>query len=419
MRSTLAKLAVFVLATALLIAALPAAPAAAADTVGDEFAFAAALNDVRAGVGLAPVAVEARLVDVARGWSGHMAATNTLAHNPSVADQAPSNWQRLGENVGYGGSVDQIHRALVASPGHYANIVNPAFNFVGIGVVHSGTRVWVTQVFMQAPSGVVVQAASAGSAGDAGAATSGDGYRIIASTGGVYDFATATSPGVVPGGSRIVGGAATPSRNGYWAVAEDGTIHARGDAGDFGGLGGTPLSAPIVGMAATPTGGGYWLLGRDGGVFTFGDAGFFGSTGDLRLNQPVVGMTASPTGRGYWFVASDGGIFAFGDAGFFGSTGDMRLNQPIVGMTSTPSGSGYWLVARDGGIFSFGDAGFFGSTGDIVLNQPIVGMAPSASGQGYRFVAADGGIFAFGDAGFAGSGGGMGLGRTVVGMFAG
>ena len=434
MRSLICKLAGAAVAATVLLSASPvraalpfsndhAVPsglltqAAAADTLGDEESFFSQLNGLRASLGLPALAMEVRLVEISRGWSGQMAAVNTLSHNPSLSAQAPSNWQRLGENVGYGGSVDSIHRALVNSPGHYANMVNRNFNFVGIGVVRSGERVWVTQAFMQAPTGNVVTASSVLS-GSTGGAT-GDGYRIVASTGGVFDFGTSAGFGGVPGGSRIVGAAPTPSRNGYWAVAEDGTVHARGDAGNFGGLGGTPLSAPIVGIAATPSGGGYWLLGRDGGVFTFGDAGFFGSTGNLRLNRPVVGMTASPTGRGYWFVASDGGIFAFGDAEFLGSTGDIRLNQPIVGMAASPSGRGYWLVARDGGIFAFGDSEFFGSTGDIRLNQPIVGMAPSRTGRGYRFVAADGGIFAFGDAGFSGSGGGMGLGQTVVGMLAG
>ena len=434
MRSLIVKLAGAALAATLLLTLAPAqaelspdnstampsallTQAAGADTLGDELSFATQLNDLRAGLGLPALAMEVRLVEISRAWSGQMAAANSLSHNPNLASQAPSNWQRLGENVGFGGSVDSIHRALVNSPGHYANMVNRSFNFVGIGVVRAGDRVWVTQAFMQAPTGNVVQTAS--SAAPAGTTAAGDGYRIVASTGGVYDFGTAAGFGGVPGGSRIVGAAPTPSRNGYWAVAADGTVHARGDAGDHGGLGGTPLSAPIVGMAATPSGGGYWLLGRDGGIFAFGDADFFGSTGDMRLNQPVVGMTASPTGKGYWFVAADGGIFAFGDAAFHGSTGDIRLNQPIVGMAASPSGHGYWLVARDGGIFAFGDSAFFGSTGDIRLNQPIVGMAPSKSGQGYRFVAADGGIFAFGDAGFSGSGGGMGLGQTVVGMLAG
>ena len=47
----------------------------------------------------------------------------------------------------------------------------------------------------------------------------------------------------------------------------------------YGSLGGTPLNQPITAMAATSDGGGYWLVASDGGVFAKGDAGFYGSAG--------------------------------------------------------------------------------------------------------------------------------------------
>ena len=165
------------------------------------------------------------------------------------------------------------------------------------------------------------------------------------------------------------------SCNGYRFVASDGGIFDFGSAAFEGSTGGMTLAKPIVGMATTPDGNGYWLVAADGGIFTFGDAGYFGSTGNLHLNQPIVGMAATPDGKGYWLVAADGGIFTFGDAGYFGSTGNISLNQPIVGMAATPDGKGYWLVAADGGIFTFGDAPFLGSTGATALNKPIVAMA--------------------------------------------
>jgi sugar lactone lactonase YvrE len=211
---------------------------------------------------------------------------------------------------------------------------------------------------------------------------------------------------------------ARPDRNGYRLVASDGGIFAFGDAAFFGSTGALTLARPIVGLAATPSGQGYRLVASDGGIFAFGDAGFFGSTGALTLARPIVGMAATPSGRGYWLVASDGGIFAFGDAGFFGSTGALHLAKPIVGMAPSRTGNGYWLVASDGGIFAFGDASFFGSTGNIGLAQPIVGMAATPSGRGYWLVASDGGIFAFGDAGFFVSPAGPRRGRGVVGMLA-
>ncbi|MGI8684778.1 MAG: hypothetical protein ACR2MO_06775 [Acidimicrobiales bacterium] len=193
--------------------------------------------------------------------------------------------------------------------------------------------------------------------------------------------------------------------DGYRLVASDGGVFATRSP-YFGSTGNLKLNRPMVGIASSPGGQGYWLVASDGGVFAFGDARFHGSTGAITLNQPVVGMANTPSGAGYWLVARDGGIFAFGDARFLGSTGSIKLNQPVVGMAATPSGLGYWLVASDGGVFAFGDARFLGSTGTLTLQKPVVGIGSTPSGAGYWMVGADGGIFAFGDARFLG---GIGL----------
>ena len=408
----MARIARGVLALLLVVGALPLmAGTAAAGPAEDEGAFVALLNDLRALRGAPALTVDVRLTDVARAWSGRMAGAGAISHNPSLAAQAPAGWQRLGENVGVGGSVLGLHNAFVASPGHLANMVDGRFNAVGVGVVVTGTTIWVTVVFMQAPASSIVTPVAP--------YTGNEWYRMAGAGGELYNFgATAGLPGVAPS-APVVAVAATPSGGGSWLAAANGAVYAVGDAGFYGSVEGLALNQPIVGMAATPSGRGYLLVARDGGVFSFGDAAFHGSTGDIRLNQPIVGMTATPSGRGYWFVAADGGVFSFGDAAFHGSTGDIRLNQPIVGMASSPRKAGYWLVARDGGIFSFGGVGFHGSTGDIRLNQPIVGMAPTPSGNGYRFVAADGGVFSFGDGAFLGSLGGRALGSPVVAMVAG
>ncbi len=255
-------------------------------------------------------------------------------------------------------------------------------------------------------------------AADHGVNTSVQGYRLVASDGGIFGY-NATfygSTGNLKLNQPIVGMAPTPDGGGYWLVASDGGIFTFGDATFYGSTGALKLNQPIVGMAATPDGGGYWLVAADGGIFTFGDATFSGSTGALKLNKPIVGMAATPDGGGYWLVAADGGIFNFGDATFSGSTGALKLNQPIVGMAATSDGGGYWLVASDGGIFNFGDATFYGSTGNLKLNKPIVGMAATPDGGGYWLVASDGGIFTFGDANYIGSTGGTHLNAPVVGM---
>jgi len=381
-------------------------------TQADEQLFVSKLNDLRASRGLPRLSVDVRLTDVARQWSARMASAKEMSHNPNLAAQSPRDWQKLGENVGYGPSVSSLHDALVNSPPHLANMVDSKFNAVGLGVVISGSTIWVTQVFMQAANIVVASPSTPV------AASGTDWYRLAGAGGETHSFGAATRLAGVRSSSPVVSIAATADGSGTWTAAADGSVFAQGTAGYFGSMSGRGLSHPVVGMAVTPSGKGYWLVARDGGIFAFGDAAFHGSTGAIRLNQPIVGMASSASGKGYWFVAADGGIFAFGDAAFRGSTGAMKLNQPIVGMASSKSGHGYWLVARDGGIFAFGDAAFHGSTGAMKLNQPIVGMARSASGKGYRFVAADGGIFTFGDAPFLGSTGGVPTASPVTAMAA-
>ena len=78
----------------------------------------------------------------------------------------------------------------------------------------------------------------------------------------------------------------TPFANGYRLVASDGGIFSFGDAPFFGSTGSLKLVQPIVGMASTPDNRGYWMVAKDGGIFAFGNAGFYGSTGDRTLAQP-------------------------------------------------------------------------------------------------------------------------------------
>ncbi len=121
---------------------------AQADTVSDEAAFVTKINELRASKGLGPLQVNANLTDKARAWSAGMAAAGKIWHS-TLSDGVTEDWKKLGENVGMGGSVDGLHRAFVNSPGHYANLVDPAFTHVGIGIVMNGSTIYVTEVFMQ------------------------------------------------------------------------------------------------------------------------------------------------------------------------------------------------------------------------------------------------------------------------------
>src|SRR5947199_4620656 len=144
--------AVLVTAAVTLTFASVFAPPAKADPNVDEAQFFADLNAVRARNAVPPLATDGQLINVARGWSAQMAGAGGISHNPALGSQV-SNWRSLGENVGTGSDVATIEAALEASPHHFENMVDPNFNYVGIGVVEAGGTIWVTEDFKQAKSG--------------------------------------------------------------------------------------------------------------------------------------------------------------------------------------------------------------------------------------------------------------------------
>ena len=141
-RGTAAVAALLALLVTLLV------PTAARADAGAEAAFVQRVNQERAAQGLAPLAVADDLVAVARRHSGRMADAADLHHNPALASEV-TGWQKVGENVGRGPSVDPIHAAFMASPGHRQNILDGDWTELGVGVVVRDGTVWVTQVFRE------------------------------------------------------------------------------------------------------------------------------------------------------------------------------------------------------------------------------------------------------------------------------
>lgn len=133
-----------------LVVAAPAERSVAADA-GAEGQFIALTNQVRANNGLAPLEYHDNLTAKARGWAQTMANSGGIFHS-NLSDGITVNWYRLGENVGRGPSVESIHNALVASPGHYANLVDPGFRYIGVGVVNHNGVIYVSEVFMEPQS---------------------------------------------------------------------------------------------------------------------------------------------------------------------------------------------------------------------------------------------------------------------------
>lgn len=106
------------------------------------------VNAQRTAHGLRPLTWSPCARSFAAPWSTHMAATNTLAHQ-SLAPILRCPARTAGENIAYGSvSADQMMSMWMNSPGHRANILNPAFTRIGVGAVRTTSgRWWATQDF--------------------------------------------------------------------------------------------------------------------------------------------------------------------------------------------------------------------------------------------------------------------------------
>jgi hypothetical protein len=143
-----AQLLVCVCALALVI---PSATASTSNPAADESGFVARVDGERTGRGLGALGVAGDLVAVARRHAAEMARRGRVGHYGNLAAEV-GGWSEAAENVGAGGSVDEIHRAFMASSVHRDNILHAAYRDIGVGVVWSGGRLWVSEVF-RTPSG--------------------------------------------------------------------------------------------------------------------------------------------------------------------------------------------------------------------------------------------------------------------------
>ena len=137
-------------------------PTAAAAASADETLLLTLTNTARAAAGAPALTLDSGLSAIARNWASSMASAGAISHNDGVKSQlaaAGYDWRKTGENVGMGPTVASIHEALLASPGHFRNIVDPDFRRVGLGIVIAKNTVWIVQNFlMPAGSGAVASA---------------------------------------------------------------------------------------------------------------------------------------------------------------------------------------------------------------------------------------------------------------------
>ncbi len=115
-----------------------------------------------------PLAWDESLAQVARAHSADMISRGFFNHvNPD--EQAPHDrvsragipWESVAENIASSDDVEKAQTAFMNEPpfqpNHRANILNPDFTHIGVGIVQGPNgRLFITQVFRQAPTALVL-----------------------------------------------------------------------------------------------------------------------------------------------------------------------------------------------------------------------------------------------------------------------
>ena len=113
------------------------------------------VNQERAANGLAPLEADPELTEVARRHSADMFARGFFAHRTPEGKspfdrirESEVRFRTAGENLALAPALQMAHTGLMNSPGHRANILQPRFGRVGIGILDGGKRgLMVTQNF--------------------------------------------------------------------------------------------------------------------------------------------------------------------------------------------------------------------------------------------------------------------------------
>jgi len=120
-------------------------------------------NDQRQRWGLAALAWDESLAAAARWHSGDMLQRRFFSHDTpdgrSLTDRLAPGYTRAGENIWSGSGMNygdsrllarEIVTGWLASPGHRANILDPGYTHLGVGIAAQGPEIRATQDFVQA-----------------------------------------------------------------------------------------------------------------------------------------------------------------------------------------------------------------------------------------------------------------------------
>jgi uncharacterized protein YkwD len=115
-------------------------------------------NQAREQAGAPLLTLDAGMSRAARIHAEAMFAARQLSHQfdgepplpKRLADATRTQLDREGENVALDFDAADAQRNLMLSPPHRANLLNPDYNVIGLGVVRSGDRLYVVQDFGRA-----------------------------------------------------------------------------------------------------------------------------------------------------------------------------------------------------------------------------------------------------------------------------
>jgi hypothetical protein len=111
----------------------------------------ALVNQTRAANGLHALSENAALDKIAQQHAAEMVSKNEIFHYYDIGnrvDAAGVHWNYVGENVGVGPTVSDVHQAFMQSPEHKQNILYGNYNLIGVGVaVASDGSVFVAHEF--------------------------------------------------------------------------------------------------------------------------------------------------------------------------------------------------------------------------------------------------------------------------------
>src|SRR4051795_13293901 len=83
------------------------------------------VNQSRNAAGLPSLPTNIDLYLQAAAWSNQLATDQRLHHRTDLSVGIGYPWRVLGENVGRGSSIEQVHTAFMNSPAHRDNILDP------------------------------------------------------------------------------------------------------------------------------------------------------------------------------------------------------------------------------------------------------------------------------------------------------